>query len=88
MSGFGKSGHILDALEHDIEEGYENETLDVLHGHFGNNDDEDETLDAIEPQDSPSSATVYDEEPGTSSSSKSCLLILTYFLVTVFIRSH
>lgn len=37
---------ILDALEHDIEEGFEDETLDVLDGHLGDIDDEDETLDA------------------------------------------
>lgn len=38
---------ILDALEHDIEEGFEDETLDVLDGHLGNIDDEDQTLDVI-----------------------------------------
>ena len=74
-------------LQPDIEEGIEDETLDALDGHF-DDDDEDETFDATEPQDSPSSATIHTEEPGTSSSSKSCLLIFAYFLVTLLIRSH
>ena len=77
----------LDALEYDIEEGFEDETLDVMDGHFGD-DDEDETLDATEPQDNSTSATIYAEEPETFSSSKSCLLILAYFIVTLLIRSH
>ena len=76
----------LDSLEHDIEEGIEegieDETLDALDAHFDNDDDEDETFDATEPQDNPSSATIHTEEPGTSSCSKSCLLIFAYFLVT------
>ena len=58
----------MDALEGDIEEGFEDETLNALDGQF-ENDDEDETFDATEPQDKPSTAAIYTEEPGTSSSS-------------------
>ena len=77
----------LDALEYDIEEGFEDETLEVIDGHFGD-DDEDEIPDTTEPQDNSTSANIYAEEPETFSSSKSCLLILAYFIVTLLIRSH
>lgn len=77
----------LDPLEPDIEEGIEDETLDALDGHL-DDDDDDKTFDAAEPQDNPSSATIHTEKPGTSSSSKSCLLIFAYFFVTLLIRSH
>ena len=66
----------LDPLEHDIED----ETLDALDGHFDNDDDEDETFDATEPQDNSSSTTIHTEKPGTSSCSKSWLIIFAYFL--------
>lgn len=65
----------LDALEYDIEEGFEDETLDVMDGHFGD-DDEDETLDATELQDNSTSATIYAEEPETFSSNHTCPKII------------
>ena len=65
----------------------EDETLDALDGHF-DDDNVEETFDATEPQNNLSSGTIHTEEPETSSSSKPCLLIFTYFLVTLLIRPH